>query len=74
MIDDPIATAFAFAAIGVLDAHFEDGILYTRNLITGCLSLHQFGKQRLDVRLDLPILLGELAQIALKFRREYHRD
>ena len=74
LVDDSIAPTVPFAAIGVLDAHFEDGVPHARNLIAGCMALRQFIEQRLEVRFDLPILLGELAQIALKFRGEHHHD
>jgi hypothetical protein len=61
MVDNPIATAFPFATIGVLDAYLEDSVMHARNLVTRCCALCQGIKHRLEVGLDLAVFLGELA-------------
>jgi hypothetical protein len=67
LIDDAIATAFAFSDVAVFGADFEDGITNTGNLVAGNFALFELGDQGLDILADLAVAFGEVADLAFEF-------
>jgi hypothetical protein len=67
LIDDAIATAFAFADVAVFGADFEDGITNAGDLVAGNFALFELGDEGLDVLADLAVAFGEVADLAFEF-------
>lgn len=67
LVDDAIATTFAFADIAIFGADFEDGVANAGDLVAGGFALLELGDQGFDVIADLAVAFGEVADLAFEF-------
>jgi hypothetical protein len=67
VIDQAIARTFAFPDIAVPYSHFEYSMAGPWHLIAYDLASQKLIDRRLNVRTDVPVLLGKRSQVALKF-------
>jgi hypothetical protein len=67
LVDDAIATAFAFADVTIFRADFEDGVADTGDLVSGGFALSELGDEGLDIFADLAVAFGEVTDLAFEF-------
>jgi hypothetical protein len=68
MIDQAIARAFAFPNIAVSHSHLEYRIARSGHLIADDLTGSKLINQRLNIRTDVTVLLGQRSQVTLELR------
>jgi hypothetical protein len=67
LVDDAIATAFAFADVTIFGADFEDGVTNAGDLVAGGFALFELGDEGLNVFADLAVAFGEITNLAFEF-------
>src|SRR6266511_3165010 len=70
IINHAISRPLPLLDIRILNPDFEDGIAGSWNLSSWGLTCFQLGDDRLDISLEMSVLLCQLADVAFKLRRK----